>query len=84
MPDDIFPALAAVTDIGVRDIEIALFRPATGQMTARYNVQVARSDGSIVVRSGDLVPNLTNAEINGLIALMNRLNTKAKAAWGNG
>lgn len=84
MPDDIFPALATVTDVGVRDMEITLFRPNTGQMSARYNVQVARSDGSTAVRSGDLVPNLTTAEINGLMALMNRLNTKAKTAWGNG
>lgn len=84
MADDIFPVVTTVTDIGVRDMEVVLFRPTTGTMTARYNVQVARSDGSIAVRSGDLVPHLTTAEINGLIALMNRLNTKAKTAWGNG
>jgi len=84
MADDIFPAVSTVTDVGVRDIEVVLFRPTVGAMDAWYNVQVERTDGSILVRSGHLVSHLTTAEINGLIALMNRINTKAKAAWGDG
>lgn len=86
MPDDVFPSSpATVTDAGIRDIEVTLFRSSDGvTQTARYNIQVLRSDGSIAVRSGNLIPHLTNAEVNGLIALMNRVRTKAQSVWGAG
>lgn len=84
MADDIFPAISTVTDVGVRDISVELFRGNDGTQSARFNIQVERSDGSIMVRSGNLGPHLTNAEITGLQTLMNRVRTKARAAWGNG
>lgn len=84
MADDIFPAVTTVTDVGVRDISVELFRGNDGTQTARFNIQVLRSDGSIVVRSGNLIPHLTGTEITGLQTLMNRIRTKARAAWGNG
>lgn len=85
MPDDVFPGSpATVTDVGIRDIEVVLFRGNDGSQTARYNTQVLRSDGTIAVRTGNLVPHLTNAEVNGLIALMNRVRTKAQSVWGAG
>lgn len=84
MADDIFPVVTTVTDVGVRDIEVVLFRGNDGAQSARFEIQVARSNGSIEVRSGNLIPHLTNAEITGLQTLMNRIRTKARAAWGNG
>lgn len=85
MADDALPASpATVTDIGVRDISLELFRAADGSQSARYSIQVERSDGSIVVRTGNLIPHLTNPETNGLVTLVNRIRTKAMAAWGNG
>lgn len=84
MADDIFSPVTVVTDVGVRDIEMIVFRGNDGTQGARYNIQVIRSDGSIVVRSGNLVPHLTTAEVNGLITLMNRIRTKAQTAWGDG
>lgn len=85
MADDVLPASpATVTDIGVRDISLELFRAHDGTQSARYSVQVLRSDNSIEVRAGDAVPHLTNAEVNGLVTLINRLRTKARTAWGNG
>lgn len=84
MADDIFPAVTTVTDVGVRDISVELFQGNDGTQSARFNIQVLRSDGSIIVRSGNLIPHLTNAETTGLQTLMNRIRTKARAAWGNG
>lgn len=85
MPDDVFPGSPpTVTDVGIRDIEVVLFRGNDASQSARYSIQVLRSDGSIDVRTGNLVPHLTNAEVNGLIALMNRVRTKAQSVWGNG
>ena len=84
MADDIFPAATTITDVGIRDISVELFRGNDGTQKARFNIQVARSDGSILVRNGNLIPHLTNAEITGLQNLMNRIRTKAQAAWGNG
>lgn len=85
MADDVFPGSPAiVTDVGVRDISVELFRGNDGSQTAQYSIQVERSDGSIDVRTGNLVPHLTNAEVSGLIALMNRVRTKAQSVWGNG
>lgn len=85
MADDPFSnSPAAVTDVGVRDISLELFRGNDGTQTARYSIQVLRSDGSIVTRTGDAVPYLTNAEVTGLVTLMNRIRTKARTAWGTG
>ena len=84
MADDIFPANPTIADVGIRDISVELFRGNDGTQSARYSIQVERSDGSIVIRSGNLVPHLTNAEITGLQNLTNRIRTKAQAAWGSG
>lgn len=84
MADDVFPGETIITDVGVRDIEIILFRGNSGTQSAHYNIQIERSDGSIKVKSGNLVPHLTNAEIAALQTLANRIRTKAQAAWGSG
>lgn len=84
MADDVFPSKPTITDVGVRGISVELTRDNDGVQGVRFNIQVERSDGSIEVRSGNLAPHLTNAEITGLQTLMNRIRTKARAAWGNG
>jgi hypothetical protein len=73
------------TPVSVEDIEIMLFDPGPGNedqtQMARYQAQVRLSDGSIELQRGNLLPHLTNAEINGLKALLLRLRGKANTAW---
>jgi hypothetical protein len=44
-----------------------------------YAVKVQRSDGSEVVRSGNLLPHLTTAQRNGLLSFMADLRAQAEA-----
>jgi len=48
---------------------------------ARYNVQIVMSDGSIVVRQGNLVPHITTAQRNSLIAFMQAMRTQAETQF---
>lgn len=45
---------------------------------ADYSVRVRFSDGSVEVRSGDLVPHLTQAQIDALLAFVADMWTKAE------
>lgn len=75
-----FTQEATRTPQAIADIEVRLFDPdptGSGQPSAQYNVQVRLSDGSVRVRSGDLQPHLTQAQINGLLAFMAAMRVKA-------
>lgn len=52
---------------------------AGGQVT--YEVKVIYSDGTVVVRSGDLIPQLTPAQLSSLISFMDVMRTKAIAEF---
>ena len=48
--------------------------------TAKYEVQILDADGGMFkMATGDLVPHLSAAQVNGLLALMADLRTKAQA-----
>jgi len=83
MPDAAFPARNIVA---IADIEIRFFDPSPDNLegsaqSSTYLVQLRMSDGSLEIQSGNLLPHLTNAEINGLKALLLRLRQKANTAW---
>jgi len=50
------------------------------ESTASYEVQICDTDGGMFkLASGDLVPHLSAAQVNGLLALMVDLREKAQA-----
>ena len=61
----------------IADISIQLTDMADGKKTAAYSVQVAMSDGTIKVRTGDLLPHITTAQRNALQNSMASLRTQA-------
>jgi hypothetical protein len=64
----------------IEDISIELFHPnPAGEEVAgaTYSVQVRMSDGSIVVRTGDLVPHITVSQRNALLDFMATLRQQA-------
>lgn len=70
------------TPNAIGDIGIELFNPdptGTGVAGATYSVQVRYSDGSLSVLTGNLVPHLTQAQINSLLAFTAAMRTKAVA-----
>lgn len=72
------------TPTAIEDISIELFSPnpaGEGVAAASYSVQVRFSDSSIVVRTGDLVPHITTAQINALLGFMASLRTQAIAQF---
>ena len=90
MPDEPLPPISAQpTEQSVEDIEIVLFDPGPlekaregGQpQGAQYSVQVLMSDGNMDVRQGNLIPHLTKAEVDQLVAIVTRLRGKAEDAW---
>jgi hypothetical protein len=76
-----FPLEPTRTPIAIRDISIDLFDPdplGEGVQAVRYSVQIAFDDGSIVVRVGNLVPQLTPAQTTQLQTFMADMRTKAE------
>lgn len=76
------PRESARTPVAIGDISIELFNPdptGTGDAGATYSVQVHMSDGTTVVRSGNLVPHITVAQRNALLSFMASLRTQAAA-----
>ena len=78
-----FPRETPRTPVSIRDISIELsdlVRSGDGhECEARYAVQVAMSDGSMVVRHGDLLPHITTAQRNSLLAFIQSMRTQANA-----
>ena len=72
------------TPEAIEDISVELFQPnpAGDEVAgATYSVQVRMSDGSIVVRTGDLTPHITQAQIDSLLGFMTTLRAKAIAEF---
>lgn len=67
--------------IGAIDIKIHTTGPSGAGGAVDYSVKIVFSDGSVVVRSGDLLPHLSQAQINGLISFMNDMRTKAESEF---
>lgn len=68
------------TPVSIADISIDLFDPEPGDGStagATYSVQIRMSDGSVVVRTGNLVPHITTAQRNALMNFMATLRTQA-------
>jgi hypothetical protein len=79
-----FTRETAVTPVAIADISIVLFTPEPGsdeQAGASYSVQVRMSDGTIKVRTGDLVPHISQAQTNSLLSFMAAMRTKAVAEF---
>jgi hypothetical protein len=75
-----FTQEAPRTPTAIADIEVRLFSPdPLGEATpaAEYSVQVRYSDGNIRALTGNLVPHLTQAQINALLNFMASLRTQA-------
>jgi len=67
------------TPEGIGSLRVTLLIERDGYKAARYAVEVAMDDGTFVTRKGDLVPHLTQAEIQSLQAFMDDLGAKAEA-----
>lgn len=78
-----FTKEASRTPSSIGRIEILLrdFPGETPPQTVLYQVQVIFSDGTEVQRSGNLVPELTQTQINQLLAFMASMRTKAVAEF---
>lgn len=62
----------------IGDMSVQMFTPAGGgQGSSDFSIQVMYSDGTMQVKTGNLVPHLTQAQINQLQAFMDALRTKA-------
>lgn len=78
----VFERQAARTPVAIADISVQLYQPEpnTGrQPGASYSVQVRYSNGEINVLEGNLVPYLTQGEIDALLGFMASLRTRAIA-----
>ena len=69
----------AIEDISIVLTDYVATLDEVAHQTAHYNVQVKYSDGSIKVMLGNLVPHLTQAQIDGLMGFMDELRTKAES-----
>lgn len=68
----------------LEDISVELFSPnpaGAESAGATYSVQVRMSDGAVVVRTGNLVPHITQAQINALLGFMATLRAQAVAEF---
>ena len=86
MADEAFPTITPPTIVGVQDIQYEIFDPDPDGIESQgmnYTAQIVWSDGNITIKSGNLVPHLTGAEITGLQDLATRLRTKAELVWGD-
>lgn len=67
------------TAIGSLIVELFLPDPSTQELPgASFKVQIKLSDGTTVMRNGDLIPHLTAQQINQLTAFMTELRLKAE------
>ncbi len=76
-----FPLEPTRVPIAIRDISIDLFDPdplGEENQEVRYSVQVVFDNGDLVVRTGDLVPQLTPSQITQLQAFLADMRTKAE------
>lgn len=78
-----FDKAIIATPIAIEDISVVLTdyiddgqQPA--RQEARYEVQVRYNTGEIKVLTGDLVPHLTQGQINALMSFMDDMRTKAE------
>lgn len=77
-----FPRLVPPTAQRIGDIVIELYSPGVGSehpAGARYTVKVWMSDGSVKELRGDLVPFLTQQQINGQLAFLDTMRARAVA-----
>lgn len=77
-----FPKEAVRTPVSIADISIDLFDPdptGTEAKAASFTVQVRMSDGSTVVRTGNLLLHITTAQRNSLQNFMTNLRAQAVA-----
>ena len=76
-----FPRQQARVPVAVADIEIRLYSPdPTGDETpgVSYEVQVRYDSGEVKVLRGNLVPHLTQAQIDALLNFVALMRTKAE------
>lgn len=79
-----FPLEPTRIPVSIRDIAIPLFDPdPLGEeiQGVEYEVQVVFDNGEIVVRTGDLVPELTPTQITDLQTFLADMRTKAEAEF---
>jgi hypothetical protein len=77
-----FSAEPVLTPTAIGEITVHLHSPdptTIDESRARYTVQVRYSDGSTRVVSGNLVPHLSQAQINGLLGFMDSMRVQAIA-----
>lgn len=77
-----FPTQQSKTPDRIAAIEVRLYSPdplGSEASGAHYEAQVVYSDGEVRLVSGNLVPHLTQAQINGLLSFMADMRTKANA-----
>lgn len=77
-----FPKEQAIIPQSIADIEICLFYPdptGTEIAGARYSIQVKYSDESIQVKTGNLLPYITQQEQTALLNFMATLRERAIA-----
>ena len=76
-----FGRLQTIVPLEIKDISIELTDilgdDDRSNYGAHYSVQVEMSDGRIEVLRGDLVPHLTQSQINGLIQFVQAMRVKA-------
>jgi len=65
------------TPQSIRDISIQITDLVNGSKAATFSVQVLMSDGTMRVRTGDLVPHITTAQRDGLLNFIAALRTQA-------
>lgn len=79
-----FDKATTVTPTEIRDVSIVLTDYVatpneSAHQAASYSVQVHHDNGDIKILDGDLVPHLTQGQIDALMGFMNDLRTKAEA-----
>lgn len=79
-----FPLEPTRIPVSIRDISIDLFDPdPLGEEVqgVTYSVQIVFDNGDLVVRNGDLVPQLTAQQITDLQVFMATMRTKAEGEF---
>jgi len=75
-----FERQSARTPVAIAGIEIRLFSPdpaSARPSSADFSVQVRYSDDSVDAVRGNLVPHLSQGQINALLSFMDDMRTKA-------
>lgn len=79
-----FPLEPTRVPVSIRDISIDLFDPDPlgGEVQGiTYTVQIIFDNGDLVVRTGNLIPQLTPAQITQLQTFLADMRTKAEAEF---